>query len=133
MEGTVRTLDAAMRDLAEARVKALARATAEAYGAVADVAYERGYPVTVNTPENAGYAADAAEAVAGRVDRDTPPIMPAEDFSFMLEARPGAYIFLGNGDSAQCHHPAYDFNDEAIPAGCSFFANLVERRLPPAA
>ena len=130
MQGTVRTLDAQARDLAEGRVTAIAHATAEAFGAVADVDYQRGYPVTVNAPENTIYAADAAEAVAGRVERDVKPIMPAEDFSYMLEARPGAYIFLGNGDSASCHHPAYDFNDEAIPAGCSFFATLVERRLP---
>ena len=130
MQGTVRTLDAQARDLAEGRVTAIAHATAEAFGAVAEVDYQRGYPVTVNAPENTIYAADAAEAVAGRVERDVKPIMPAEDFSYMLEARPGAYIFLGNGDSASCHHPAYDFNDEAIPAGCSFFATLVERRLP---
>jgi amidohydrolase len=130
MEGTVRTLDPAARDLAETRVRAIVRGTAEAFGAQAEVDYRRGYPVTVNTPENAGFAADAAEAVAGSVIRDVRPIMPAEDFSYMLEARPGAYIFLGNGDSAQCHHPAYDFNDEAIPAGCSYFVTLVEQRLP---
>ena len=130
MQGTVRTLDPEARDLAETRVIAVARATAEAFGAVAEVDYQRGYPVTVNAPENTTYAADAAEAVAGSVERDVKPIMPAEDFSYMLEARPGAYIFLGNGDSASCHHPAYDFNDEAIPAGCSFFATLVERRMP---
>lgn len=130
MQGTVRTLDAQARDLAEARVIAVARATAEAFGAVAEVDYQRGYPVTVNAPDNTTYAADAAEEVAGRVERDVKPIMPAEDFSYMLEARPGAYIFLGNGDSAACHHPAYNFNDEAIPAGCSFFATLVERRMP---
>jgi metal-dependent amidase/aminoacylase/carboxypeptidase family protein len=104
--------------------------TAEAFGAQVEIDYKRGYPVTVNTPENAEFAAQAAEEVAGSVARDIAPIMPAEDFSYMLEARPGAYIFLGNGDSAMCHHPAYDFNDEAIPAGCSFFVTLVERRLP---
>ncbi|MGA0542763.1 M20 aminoacylase family protein [Neotabrizicola sp. VNH66] len=130
MAGTVRCLDAAMRDLAEERVKAVATATAAAFGATAVVEYERGYPVTVNHAENAEYAAQAAEAVAGRVDRNCRPIMPAEDFSYMLEARPGAYIFMGNGDTAQCHHPAYDFNDEAIPAGCSYFVTLVENRLP---
>ncbi|MFT4151426.1 MAG: M20 aminoacylase family protein [Paracoccaceae bacterium] len=130
MEGTVRALDAAMRDLAEARVKAIATATAQAYGATAEVVYERGYPVTVNSPEHTEFAALAAEAVAGSVIRDIKPIMPAEDFSYMLEARPGAYIFLGNGDSAMCHHPAYDFNDQAIPAGCSYFVTLVETRLP---
>ena len=68
--------------------------------------------------------------MAGDVDDAVDPIMPAEDFSYMLEARPGAYIFLGNGDTAQCHHPAYNFSDDAIPAGCSWFAELVERRMP---
>jgi amidohydrolase len=127
--GTVRCLDEALRDLAEARVTALATATAAAYGATAEVAYERGYPVTVNVPENAEHAARAAETVAGGVDRTLPPIMPAEDFSFMLLARPGAYIFLGNGESAQCHHPAYDFNDAIIPVGSSWFATLAEQRM----
>jgi amidohydrolase len=128
--GTVRCLDEGLRDLAEDRAKTIATATAAAYGANARVAYERGYPVTVNAPENTEHAARAAEAVAGRVDRALPPIMPAEDFSFMLQARPGAYIFLGNGDTAQCHHPAYDFNDAIIPAGSSWFATLAEQRMP---
>lgn len=130
MEGTVRTLDDAARDLAEVRVKAVATSTAAAFGAVAVVDYERGYPVTVNSAPEAEYAALAAEAVTGRVMRDVKPIMPAEDFSYMLQARPGAYIFMGNGDSAMCHHPAYDFNDQAIPAGCSYFVTLIEQRLP---
>ncbi|MEO5620268.1 MAG: M20 aminoacylase family protein [Cypionkella sp.] len=130
MEGTVRTLAKGARDLAEKRICAIVKSTAEAFGAKVEIDYKRGYPVTVNTPENAEFAAQAAEEVAGSVARDIAPIMPAEDFSYMLEARPGAYIFLGNGDSAMCHHPAYDFNDEAIPAGCSFFVTLVERRLP---
>ena len=134
MEGTVRALDGKLRDLAEARIKAVATATAAAYGATAEVIYERGYPVTVNAARETDYAISAAESVAGAgaVLRDIPPIMPAEDFSYMLEARPGAYIFLGNGDSAQCHNPAYDFNDQAIPAGCSYFVALVESRLPQA-
>ena len=132
MEGTVRCLDAGMRDLAEERVKAVAEATAAAFGAVAEVTYERGYPVTVNTPENTAHALAAAAAVVGEanVQGDIAPIMPAEDFSYMLEARPGAYVFLGNGDSAQCHHPAYEFDDAAIPVGCSYFVTLVEQRLP---
>jgi amidohydrolase len=128
--GTVRTLDPAMRDLAQARVTAIAQATAEAYGATAEVDYRRGYPVTMNHPEQTVFAADCAEEVAGSVIRDTPPVMPAEDFAYMLEARPGAYIFLGNGDTPMCHHPAYDFDDSAIPAGSSWFVTLVERRLP---
>ncbi|MGA1276614.1 MAG: M20 aminoacylase family protein [Gemmobacter sp.] len=128
--GTVRTLDPVNRDLAEARVRQIAEHTAMAFGAHAEVSYERGYPVTVNSPEHAAHAAAVARAVSGRCDDDTPPIMPAEDFSYMLEARPGAYIFLGNGDSASCHHPAYEFDDGAIPFGASWFAGLVETRLP---
>ena len=130
LKGTVRCLDEGLRDMAEERIKALVSATALAYGASASIHYERGYPVTVNAAQNAEYAAVAAEAVAGHVDRQARPIMPAEDFSFMLQARPGAYIFLGNGDSAQCHHPAYDFNDAIIPAGSSWFATLAEQRMP---
>jgi amidohydrolase len=132
LEGTVRTLDPALRDLAEARIKAIATATAQAYGASAEVVFERGYPVTVNHPEQTRFAADCAAEVVGEsnVDRTTRPIMPAEDFAFMLEARPGAYIFMGNGETAMCHHPAYDFDDAAIPVGCSWFVTLAERRMP---
>ena len=130
LQGTVRTLDPALRDLAEERLKAVVGNTAAAYGAEAVVGYQRGYPVTMNTPENTDFAADVAQEVAGSVNREVKPLMPAEDFAFMLEARPGAYIFIGNGDTPMCHHPEYDFNDEAIPAGCSWFATLAERRLP---
>ncbi|MEO0402152.1 MAG: M20 aminoacylase family protein [Pseudomonadota bacterium] len=130
MTGTVRALDADVRDMVEARVKAIATATAQAYDCVAEVDYRLGYPVTVNDPEHTEYAAAAARAVAGDVDTDTPPIMAAEDFSFMLNARPGAYIFLGNGDGPMVHHPEYQFDDDAIPAGCSWFVELVEQRMP---
>jgi len=132
MCGTVRTLDNESRKLAESRIRRLAEDTASAFGATADVIWEDGYPVTVNHEAETRYAAEAARAVAGNVDANVDPIMPAEDFSYMLEARPGAYIFLGNGDTAQCHHPTYNFSDEAIPAGCSWFAELVERRMPAA-
>ena len=130
MTGTVRALDSGVRDMVEARVKAIAKATAEAYDCVAEVDYRIGYPVTVNDPEHTEYAIAAARAVAGDVDADTPPIMAAEDFSFMLNARPGAYMFLGNGEGAMVHHPAYVFDDDAIPAGCSWFVELVEQRMP---
>ncbi|MEM9550393.1 MAG: M20 aminoacylase family protein [Pseudomonadota bacterium] len=133
LRGTVRTLDPKVRDLAEKRVIELTHATASAYGGAAEIAYERGYPITVNHDENTVFAAEAAEAVSGKIDRNTAPIMAGEDFSFMLEERPGAYIFLGNGDTALCHHPAYVFDDEAIPLGCSWFAEIVERRMPVAA
>jgi amidohydrolase len=130
LKGTVRTLDPDLRTLAQERIMALVPATATAYGATAEVDYQLGYPVTVNHPEQTKFAADCAEEVSGSVIRDVKPVMPAEDFAFMLEARPGAYIFMGNGDTAQCHHPAYNFDDSAIPAGCSWFVTLAERRMP---
>ena len=130
MEGTVRTLATEVRGQAEARIRALCESTASAYGATAEVIWTPGYPVTVNHPEQTAYAVEAARAVTDHVDDDTDPILPAEDFSYMLEARPGAYMFLGNGDTEMCHHPAYVFSDDAIPMGCSWFAELVERRMP---
>jgi amidohydrolase len=131
LRGTVRTLDEDVRDIAEQRLRDLVTHTAAAYGCSVEIEYERGYPVTVNHDANTVYAADAAEKVTPGVWRDTPPIMAGEDFSYMLNARPGAYIMIGNGvDGATVHHPQYDFNDEAIPAGCSWFAEMVETRLP---
>ena len=88
-----------------------------------------GYPVTVNTPENTEFAAEVARSIAGNVNDDVDPIMPAEDFSYMLEERPGAYIFLGNGDSEMCHHPRYNFDDEAIPFGASWYSGMIEARM----
>ncbi|MGD9862433.1 MAG: M20 aminoacylase family protein [Pseudodonghicola sp.] len=132
MTGTVRTLDPDERALAEDRVRRVAENTAAAFGAEAEVIWSEGYPVTVNTAEETQYAIEAARAVSDQVNDDTDPVMPAEDFSFMLEQRPGAYIFLGNGDTAMCHHPAYRFDDAAIPLGSSWFAELIERRMPPA-
>ncbi len=130
LKGTVRTMDAKVQDQVEARVKDICKGVALTYGAVAEVDYRRGYPVTVNAPDNTVYAADVAEAVAGKVDRNTAPLMGAEDFSFMLNARPGAYIFLGNGDTAMVHHPAYNFDDSAIPFGASWYAGMAEARMP---
>lgn len=130
LEGTVRTLDPENRALAQARILRVAEDTASAFGAKAEVIWEPGYPATINTEAETAYAVEAARAVTDHVDPETPPIMPAEDFSYMLEARPGAYIFLGNGDSATCHHPAYQFDDSAIPFGCSWFVELSERRMP---
>ncbi|MGB7319236.1 MAG: M20/M25/M40 family metallo-hydrolase, partial [Planktotalea sp.] len=133
--GTVRTHDPDVRDLMQRRFAKIVSATAEAYECTVDIAYERGYPVTVNTDENTAFAADVARAVAGEgaVDDNTPPIMAGEDFAYMLEARPGAYIFLGNGEEgAMVHHPEYVFDDSAIPAGCSWLAGMVEARMPAA-
>ena len=132
LRGTVRTMDPAVQDFVEARVKAVAEGTALAFGATARVDYQRGYPVTMNTPEHTDYAVEGARAVSGQVNPDTAPLMGAEDFSFMLNERPGAYIFLGNGDTAMVHHPAYNFDDDAIPFGSSWYAGMVETRMPAA-
>jgi hippurate hydrolase len=132
LRGTVRSHDPQVRDLAEERVKQIATATARAYGAEARVNYERGYPVMVNSQEQTAFAAEAAKKVSGAPPAEAPPIMGGEDFAFMLEARPGAYILVGNGDTPMVHHPQYDFNDSTIPAGCSFWAEIVEQRMPAA-
>ena len=132
LAGTTRTLTGAMRDLAEARLKSIAESVAGAHGAKATLRYSRGYPVTRNDPAKTRLAEAAATAVAGPggVDAAIAPIMGAEDFSYMLEARPGAFVFIGNGDSAGLHHPAYDFNDAAIPHGIRYWVSLVEQALP---
>ena len=130
LRGTVRTLDAGIRDLVQDRLEAVVTHTCAAHQCTADIAYARGYPITVNADANTAYAADVAENIAPGVDRDTPPIMAGEDFSYMLNQRPGAYIMLGNGDGPTVHHPMYNFNDDAIPAGCSWFAEMIETRLP---
>ncbi|HVL70426.1 MAG TPA: M20 aminoacylase family protein [Beijerinckiaceae bacterium] len=130
--GTVRTLTPAVRDLVEERFKAVVAAVAATYGATAQVDYRRGYPVTFNHPEQTAFMAKVAAEIGGEqaVDTTVAPLMGAEDFSYMLEERPGAYIFLGNGDTAGVHHPKYDFNDAAIPYGVSLFARLVETGMP---
>lgn len=130
MQGTVRTLDAEYRAYAETRVREITQGTATALGATAEVIWTPGYPVTVNTPDETAYAAEVARQIAGSVNDNADPIMPSEDFSYMLQARPGAFIFLGNGDTAQCHHPAYNFDDEAIPAGSSWYSGMIEARMP---
>lgn len=132
LKGTVRTMDFAVQDFVERRINEICEGTAMAMGARAEVTYTRGYPVTVNAEENARFAAEVAKAVSGRVDTETPPLMGAEDFSYMLLERPGAYIFLGNGDTAMVHHPAYNFDDSAIPFGSSWYAGMVEARMPAA-
>jgi hippurate hydrolase len=130
--GTVRTLSPEVRDLAEARIRAIIDNVCAAFGARAQVDYSRGYPVTVNDAGRTEFVASVAKDVAGEsaVDTTIRPEMGAEDFSFMLEKRPGAYVFLGNGDTAGVHHPAYDFNDEAIPYGVSLWAKIIETGMP---
>ncbi|MCK9515508.1 MAG: M20 aminoacylase family protein [Ottowia sp.] len=132
LTGTVRTLNESVRDLIETRMGELTQGIAAAYGATGHLHYDRRYPVTINRAEQIGHAAAAAEAVVGadKVHRDMPPTMGGEDFSFMLNAVPGAYINIGNGASAGIHHPDYDFNDEAIGWGASYWMSLVRSRLP---
>ncbi|MBO9450220.1 amidohydrolase [Tropicibacter sp. R16_0] len=131
IKGTVRTHSNDMRTLIEQRVHEVTHGIAATFGGKAEVTYEHGVPVTSNAEENTEYAAEAARIVGGSCG-EAPMVMGGEDFSFMLEARPGAFIILGNGDSAGLHHPEYNFNDEIIPIGCSWFAEMVERRMPAA-
>ncbi len=130
--GTVRTLDGDVQDFIEAKLNEFVPQFALSFGAEARVEYARGYPVTVNTPAQTAFAAEVAREVAGseRVDDDVAPSMGGEDFSFMLNERPGAYIFLGNGSSSELHTDTYDFNDEAIGFGVSYWVRLAERALP---
>jgi hippurate hydrolase len=129
IRGTVRTLSKDMRALAEKRVTEICNGTAATFGGSADVNYFLGYPVMVNSEDQTAFAAEVAASVSGDCD-DAPLVMGGEDFAFMLEERPGAYILVGNGDTAMVHHPEYNFNDEAIPAGCSWWAEIVEQRMP---
>ncbi|BAT60651.1 putative hydrolase YxeP [Variibacter gotjawalensis] len=132
LRGTARTLSPEIRDLVEDRLTLIVENTAKMYGGSAKLTYRRDYPVTVNNPERAAFAAGVAKDIAGdaNVNDNVNATMGAEDFSFMLNERPGAYIFIGNGDSAGLHHPAYDFNDQAIPFGSSYWVRLVEKALP---
>ena len=132
LRGTARSLTPKVRDLLEARLREVVTGTAQLYGATTKLTYRRDYPITRNHEREAAFAASVAAQVAGRerVDDQVAPVMGAEDFSFMLEARPGAFIFVGNGASAGLHHPAYDFNDETIPFGTSYWVKLVESAMP---
>jgi hippurate hydrolase len=133
LRGTARSLAAEVRDLLERRLHQVVEGTAAAHGAKATLNYRRNYPVLVNHERQTEFAASVAGTVAGsaQVDAALPPMMGAEDFSFMLNERPGAFIWIGNGDSAGLHHPAYNFNDEAIPFGTSYWVKLVETALAP--
>jgi amidohydrolase len=126
--GTARSLDDGVRNLIEERIGTVASGIAQSFGAKASYRYERGYPITVNTPRETAYAAAVAREVAGndRVNDHADTTMGGEDFSYMLQARPGAFIFLGNGNSSELHADDYDFNDEIIPAGVSYWVRLVE-------
>jgi len=131
LSGTVRSLSARVRELLRERVREVVEGTARLYGAKVELSYVTGYPVLVNEASSTMFAADVAGEIAGadKVNRDCRPLMGAEDFAFMLQQRPGAFIYVGNGDSAGLHHPAYDFNDEAIPVGTSYWVRLAETAL----
>jgi amidohydrolase len=131
LSGTVRTLSQEVRDLVQKRVREVVEGTARLYGAKAHITYTPGYPVLVNDSGRTAFAASVAREVAGdgKVDEQWPPLMGAEDFAFMLNERPGAFIYVGNGDSAGLHNPKYDFNDEAIPVGTSYWVRLAETAL----
>jgi hippurate hydrolase len=132
MRGTIRTLKQDVRELVEKRLRTVIEGVAATFGATITLNFETGYPVTVNHAAETDFAAGVAESVAGagNVDRDLAPLLGAEDFSYMLEARPGAFIFVGNGDTAEVHHPEYDFNDAVIPYGVSYWAKLAETAMP---
>ncbi|MCA0279080.1 MAG: M20 family metallopeptidase [Proteobacteria bacterium] len=131
LAGTVRTLKKEVAKLAQERMAAICRGVAEVTGTEVDLDYDANYPVTFNHLEETVFAGDVAATIAGepQVHREIQPLMGGEDFSYMLEARPGAFIFIGNGDSANLHHPAYDFNDEVIPHGVSYWVRLAETAL----
>ena len=129
--GTARSLKAEIGELLRERINAVVEGTARLYGGSTKITYTNGYPVVVNHSRETAFAVDVAREIAGKdkVDTDVAPVMGAEDFAFMLQERPGAFIFVGNGDSTGLHHPAYDFNDEAIPVGTSYWVRLAETAL----
>jgi amidohydrolase len=131
LRGTARALTAEVRSLLQKRVPEVVEGTARLYGAKTAITYTNGYPVLINHERQTAFAATVAREIAGgeRVDTDVAPVMGAEDFAFMLAERPGAFIFVGNGNSAGLHHPAYNFNDEVIPAGTSYWVRLAETAL----
>jgi len=132
LTGTVRTLDEAVRGQMQAGIETLAPQLARAFGADATITYRRGYPVTFNAPRQTGFALEVAREVAGAdmVDAEADPTMGGEDFAYMLNARPGAYLFIGNGPSSDLHSDTYDFNDDVIPYGVSYWVRLAEMALP---
>jgi len=130
LRGTVRTLTEEVRALVEKRVREIVEGVAKITGARIDLVYERGYPVTVNHARQTDVATRVAKEISGDANvHETPPLMGAEDFAYMLESRPGAFIFCGNGNTAGLHHPAYNFNDDAIVFGTSYWIKLVENTL----
>lgn len=134
INGTVRTFDPAVQKMVMERMEQIVQGQATSYGVTARLDYQVNYPATINDAGKTGFAADVAREVSGdeRVTVDMGREMGAEDFSYMLQARPGSYLFLGQGEGAGLHHPKYNFNDDIAPVGASFFARIVEKALPVA-
>ena len=132
INGTIRTFDPAVQKMVMTRLQDIVDGYAAAHGVEAVLDYEVGYPPTINDPDCTVFAANVAREVAVSVNDQRHRDMGAEDFAFMLQKRPGSYLFLGNGDSATWHHSKFDFDDTASPYGASFFARLIERALPVA-
>ncbi len=135
LRGTVRTFRKEVQDMAESGMQRIVEQICSAFGATGTLRYERRYPATVNSPRETEWSANVAKAVAGEsnVNCNPQPCMGGEDFSFMLEQRPGCYVWIGNGPSDNdrlLHNPRYDFNDEILPLGATYFAKLVETLLP---
>jgi metal-dependent amidase/aminoacylase/carboxypeptidase family protein len=132
--GTIRTFNADVQAMIERRLSELCSAIALGMGATASVHYERIYPATINTPDEAQFAGDVAEALVGaeHLVRDMEPSMGAEDFSFMLQSKPGAYLRIGQGGEGSCflHNSRYDFNDDILPLGSALHASLAEQWMP---
>ena len=134
LNGTIRTFETDVRAMVKTRMAEIVKGQAASYGVTAELIYEEGYPVTVNSVEQTAFAADVARDVVGAdaVSVDMQKVAGAEDFAYMLEERPGSYFMLGAGDGAALHHPEFNFNDEISPIGASFFARLVEMSQPVA-
>ena len=132
INGTIRTFNPEVQKMVMTRFDEIVKGCAVAYGVAAELTYEVGYPATINDAEKAAFAAGVAREISGeaQVEAEGGREMGAEDFAYMLQARPGAYLFIGQGETAGLHHPAYDFNDAIAPVGASFFARLVEKAQP---
>ncbi|MEM7470173.1 MAG: M20 aminoacylase family protein [Pseudomonadota bacterium] len=132
INGTLRTFDSALKARVVRRMEEICAGVGQAYGVEVEFVFEHGYPPTINHPSEAKFAADVARDVLGAeaVTEAAQPEMGSEDFAYMLQSRPGAYLFLGQGEGPGLHHPEYDFNDSVAPLGASFFARLVERAQP---
>ena len=130
--GTARSFSPEIRKLLEESIRDITQSTAKAFDCGVEIDWQPGYPPTVNHADESSRAVSVASDVLGaeNIITDLPPSMGAEDFSYMLQERPGCYIWAGNGDSAGLHHPEYDFNDQLLAVGASYWSRLVEQRLP---